>query len=156
MKILAIDPGVTSGYCFAELDPVGWKRLEIRPEQHVDDVDGVWDRIKEFEPRYIICEDFEYRNKSRHGLVLFSVQAIGVVRLYEFKAITQISVVLQTAATGKGYYTNKLMKDMGVFKPGAAWEHSMDATRHLLHWLTFREGYQYIQGTDIKDIVRII
>lgn len=157
MKILAIDPGVTTGYCFAELRPTILRDIElvITPEQHLDDVEDCWNRIEKFGPRYIICEDFEYRNKSRSGLVLFSVQLIGIANLYAAKA-QQCATILQTGATGKGYYTNKLLKDLGVFKPGDAWDHSMDATRHLLHWLTFREGYQFIQGKKMEDIVRLI
>lgn len=165
MKILAIDPGVTSGYCFATLEgtitrhineeTVNNLSINITPYQQIDDVEDCWDRIEKFQPDYLICEDFEYRNKARAGLVLFSVQLIGVCNLYALKA-AKCSLTLQTAATGKGYYTNDLLKKVGVYKPGAAWEHSMDATRHLLHWLTFREGYQFIQGKDIKDIVRLV
>lgn len=161
IKILAIDPGVTSGYCFAEMerkDPgsMDFTNINLRPEQHIDDVEDCWDRIEEFAPRYIICEDFEYRNKSRSGLVLFSVQLIGVVSLYELKSQQQCAVYLQPASQGKSYYSNVLLKKLGVYKPGTAWEHSMDATRHLLHWLTFGAGYQYTQGHDIKDLVKLV
>lgn len=160
MKILAIDPGVTTGYCMAEIAPTILKSIEIRiqPEQHLDDVEDCWDRIEAFQPRYIVCEDFEYRNKSRSGLVLFSVQLIGIASLYELKSREpyQCSLYMQKAAEGKGYYTNPLLKQLGVYKAGTVWEHSMDATRHLLHWLTFNAGYQYTQGHDIKDLVKLV
>lgn len=161
MKLLAVDPGVTTGYCFATLhggataDQINIQ-LDVKPEQHLDDVDECWDRIEKFDPRYIVCEDFEFRQgKQRTGLVLYSVQLIGIVNLYGAKA-ENCAVTLQKASTGKGYYTNKVLKDYGVYKPGAAWEHSMDATRHLLHWLTFGSGYQLIEGKQMKDIVKLV
>lgn len=153
-----MDPGVTTGYCFAELENVNHStdvKLTTWPKQYVDDVDELWDRIEAFGPRYIVCEDFEYRNRSRAGLVLFSVQAIGVARLYSLKTPQQCDITLQKAAQGKGYYTNTLLKKLGVYKPGENWEHSMDATRHLLHWLTFSSGYQLIEGQNMADIIKL-
>lgn len=159
IKILAIDPGVTSGYCFAEFRNVDHStdvEIRLRPEQYCDDVEELWDRIEKFQPRYIICEDFEYRNQARSGLILFSVQLIGVVSLYELKSQKQCAIYMQKAAQGKSYYTNTQLKNLGVFKPGESWEHSMDATRHLLHWFTFGAGYQFTQGHDIKDLVELV
>lgn len=162
MRILSIDPGVTSGYCLAttkldtESDGDGIVGFELEPFQMVDEVDDVWDRLVKHQPRYIVCEDFEFRQRSRAGLVLFSVQVIGVIRLYGLRCQHQTSVTLQKAAQGKSYYSNTQLKNLGVYKPGANWEHAMDATRHLLHWLTFAEGYQFVQGKDIKDLVKLI
>lgn len=158
MRILAIDPGITTGYCLATTYGRNDTEMiiEITPKQNVDDVDDIWRQLEDLEPRYIICEDFEFRQKARTGLNLFPMQAIGVVRLYEQMASHQCAAVLQKAATGKAYYTNKQLKDLGVYKPGAAWEHSMDATRHLLHWLTFGSGYQFIQGKRIEDLVKLV
>lgn len=148
MRILAIDPGVTSGFCKLEAKV-------LTPEQHMYDVDEVWDYIDAYTPDHIICEDFEFRGKARTGLVLFSVQLIGVVRLYEIKRNAKrlpCTVFLQKAAQGKAYYTNKQLKDLKLYKPGAAWEHSMDATRHLMHWLTFGPGYRFIEGKRVSEL----
>lgn len=157
MKILAIDPGVTTGYCLAEIRNVNQSTkilIDLHPSQMVDDVDGVWDKLDEIKPRYIVCEDFEFRQKSRAGLVLFSVQVIGVVRLYEIKAEHQIAVYLQKASQGKGYYTDKMLRDVGLYKRGIP--HGTDALRHLCHWLTFGAGSQFTQGHNIKDITRLV
>jgi len=161
LRILGIDPGRTTGYCFAHLlnvsDELNSPVLLIDPRQHMDDVDDLWDRIAEFKPRYIICEDFEFRNKARAGLVLFSVQLIGITRLYELKGAPllkhQCAVTLQKAAQGKGYYSDLLLKQIGVYKRGVP--HGMDATRHLLHWMTFGAGYSMIQGLDIGKLVKL-
>lgn len=150
MKILAIDPGVTTGYCKME-------NRKLRPEQHMHEVDECWDFVEDYAPDHIICEDFEFRGRARTNLVLYSVQLIGVVRLYELKRNARmqppfVEVFLQKAATGKAYYTNKQLKDLGLHRPGAQWEHSMDATRHLMHWLTFGPGYRFIEGKRITEL----
>jgi hypothetical protein len=148
MKILAIDPGVTSGYCLAQ---VASPAIALKPFQMVDDVDDIWDRLALLEPRYIICENFEFRQRSRAGLNLFPMQAIGVIRLYELKASHQTSVTLQKASEGKSYFTDAQLKRLGVYKRGLP--HGMDATRHLIHWFTFGSGYQFVQKNDQKYIL---
>lgn len=154
MKILAIDPGVTTGYCLGTLVEDATRSLVLQPFQMVDDVDDIWDRLEKIQPRYIVCEDFEFRNRARAGLVLFSVQAIGVVRLYELKAEHQTAVVMQKAAQGKSYYSDTQLKKLNLYKRG--FPHAMDATRHLLQWITFGSGYQLIEGKSIGDIATLI
>lgn len=155
MRLMAIDPGITTGYCFmkttTQIGASGTTGLLWKAEQHMDEVDAVWDRIEEYEPRYIICEDFEFRQKSRAGLNLYPVQVIGVVRLYEIKARRQVAVYLQKAAQGKGYYSDNILKSEGFYKRGVP--HGMDATRHLLHWLTFGAGYQFMQDKRLSDFL---
>jgi hypothetical protein len=143
VKILAIDPGVTSGFCYARIAQN--TLLEFYPFQAIDDVEDMWDRIEAFKPRYIICEDFEYRSgKGRSGLNLFPVQLIGVVKLYELKAQQQCAVFMQKASTGKSYYNDVNLKAKGFYRRGVP--HGMDATRHLLQWFTFGAGYKYNNG----------
>lgn len=146
MRIMSIDPGVTSGMCYAKIDQaITDSVLEFYPFEAIDDVEEMWDRIEAFKPRYIVCEDFEFRAGTRRtGLVLFSVQLIGIVNLYCLKA-QQSAVFLQKASTGKSYYTDATLKKNGFYRKGAP--HGMDATRHLLHWFTFGAGYQYNNGT---------
>jgi hypothetical protein len=154
MRLMAIDPGVTTGYCFARIPDnfVNNQRMFVwRAEQHVDEVDDVWDRIENFGPRYIVCEDFEFRQGGRAGLNLYPVQVIGVVRLYEVKSLKQVAVYLQKAAQGKGYYSDNILKSEGFYKRGVP--HGMDATRHLLHWLTFGAGYQFMQNRGLSDFL---
>lgn len=141
MRILAVDPGVTSGFCYAELVHLNdGDYLEFFPTQMVDEVDDLWRRLEHFRPRYIIIESFQYRQAARRGLNLKPVELIGVVKLYECLAQHQTAVVEQTAATGKGYYTDTILKKNGFYVPGVP--HGMDAMRHLLQWFTFGAGYQ--------------
>jgi hypothetical protein len=137
--VMSCDPGVTSGYTYAELSPGEY--CHYYPFQEMDDVSEFWDRLATFGPRYLIMEDFEFRRKSRTGLNLFPVQLIGVAHLYEYRAKQQFALVLQKAAQGKSFYTDTQLKKFDLYKAGIP--HGMDASRHLLQWLTFGAGYQF-------------
>jgi hypothetical protein len=145
VRIIAIDPGIMTGYVYAELNETAGT-VEYYPFQMTDEVDDLWRRLIKFEPRYIIIEDFEFRSRSRTGLVLFPVQLIGVTRLYELVAAPngKCATFIQKAAQGKSYYTDNMLKALDLYKRGVP--HGMDASRHLMQWLTFGAGYQYIQG----------
>lgn len=144
MNIMAIDPGVMTGFAYARLSDTG--KIEFLPFQAMDAVDDLWRRLEQFKPKYIIMENFEFRGRASTGLNLFPVQLIGVASLYELIEPTgQCVLKLQSAATGKSYYTDNMLKQMKLYKRGIP--HGMDATRHLLQWLTFGAGYQFVNGT---------
>lgn len=143
MKIIAIDPGLMSGFCYANITPEG--ELRYFPFQMNDEVDDLWRRLKDFKPSFIVMEDFEFRGKARTGLNLFPVQLIGVARLYaELATEPQCQIRLQKAMQAKGYYTDAVLKQMKLYKKSTA--HGMDATRHLLQWWTFGPGFKYNNG----------
>lgn len=139
--LMGIDPGRTTGYCFAEINDLG--ETTLRPMQAVDDVDDMWRRIVQVAPDYIIIEDFEYRNRARSGLDLFPVQMIGVVRLYTL-TIGKNAPVIQKAAQGKSYYTDTILKNGNMHVRGIP--HAMDAMRHVLQWITFGAGFQFVSA----------
>lgn len=140
MKVMAIDPGIETGYCYAKITDD--KRLLIYPFQGVDDVDEMYNRIKKFDPRIIVMEDFQSRKKGE--VELFPVQLIGVARFY---TLTQgnCAIYLQTPSEGLGgFYSLNMLKQLGLYK--RALPHGMSATQHLVTWATFKAGYQYFQG----------
>jgi len=139
VRIISIDPGELTGYCYAELDEEEHE-LKYHPFQIVDDVDDLYHRLAQFQPKYIIIEDFEFRGGARKGLNLFPVQLIGVARL--FGELCDRRVFIQKASTGKSYYTDSILKQLGLHKRGLP--HGMDATRHLLQWCTFGFGNQFV------------
>ena len=83
-----------------------------------------------------ICERFEYRNTSRAGLVLDSKEYIGVVNLFaqDRSATLRRPVAYQNASEAKGFVRDSHIKKLGLWSSGNP--HAMDATRHLLYWLT--------------------
>lgn len=131
-KFVALDPGITTGYslmihteevCYISCDEEKFSHREL------------WDFLYEIEPDHVVCESFEYRNnRHRDNLELYSLEMIGVIKLY-------CDPSMQTASKGKGFYTDTKLKKLGLYIPGRG--HGRDAMRHLLHWYTFGPGFQY-------------
>jgi len=150
MRVLSVDPGVTSGICYASIRD---GRLRYFPFQAVDDVDEFWNRIAEFKPKHIVMESFEFRNTPhrRTGTNLFPVQLIGIARLYTFRS--ECMIHLQSPGQGKGYYTDNMLKQLGLYKRGIP--HGTDAARHLLHWATFGFGHQFVDPLNREFATRL-
>jgi hypothetical protein len=138
VRVISIDPGGVSGYCYARIKD---GCIEYAPFQMQDDVEDLFERLTTFKPEHIIMEDFEFRGGARKGLDLFPVQLIGVARLY-YSMFSQVAHLhMQRAATGKSYYTDAVLRKNGLYVRGC--QHGMDASRHLLQWFTFGYGHKY-------------
>ena len=150
MRVMALDPGIMTGYCYGVIEE---KKLKYHPFQSTDQVDDLWRRFREWKPRYIIIEDFQFRRgkMAAGGLELFPVQLIGVTNLYGLIADHQTAVYVQQPAQGKSYYTNPVLQKEKLYQRGIP--HAMDASRHLLHWFTFGAGYQFNEGKDNIEMV---
>mgnify|MGYP001203850632 FL=1 len=137
MKVLALDPGVTTGHAVGIIED---GLMTVSADQVKWSHQDLWDALGNINPDVIVCESFEYRNQSRAGLVLYSCELIGLVKLLT-EMYRSVELCMQTASVGKGYYSNTLLKKHGVYIAGKP--HGMDALRHLLQWYTFGPGYQY-------------
>jgi hypothetical protein len=138
MKVIAIDPGVTTGIAYGlHIDGL----LTVHAEQSKFTHAQLFDLLYDKSPNIIVCESFEFRQKARSGLVLYSCELIGVIKLYVDTVPIPVELVMQTASKGKGYYSDHLLNKNGVYVRGVP--HGMDALRHLLHWYTFGSGYKY-------------
>jgi len=134
-----------TGYAGAEIRN---GKLHYTVFQTTDEVDDLWRRLKVLEPRFIVCESFEFRGghqKAATGIEYFPIQLIGVARLYAEVADHQCACFLQSPSQGKGYYTNKMLSAHGYIVRGMATKvpHGIDALRHLFQWFTFGPGYKY-------------
>lgn len=140
LKALAFDPGITTGIATGMIDGrAGY--MEVGSTQEKYEVDELWEFLCKQVPDFIIYETFEFRNRAREGLELFSRELIGIIRMYSRRYLPKHTYD-QSAYQGKGgYFTNKMLKEYNVYKPGM--DHAMDATRHLCQWYTFGPGYAY-------------
>lgn len=140
LKVIAIDPGVTTGIATGIIK-LG-EAMEVASMQEKMEVEDMWHFLNDQQPDVIVYETFEYRNRARKGLVLFSRELIGVIRLFGRLHPATVQLHDQSAYEGVGgYFTDKQLKEGNVYKPGNP--HAMDATRHLLQWYTFGPGYRY-------------
>ena len=146
---MTLDPGVTTGYVIAKLNG---RKL------YLDIGEARWTLAEVFEQirgivvirnSHVVYETFEYRNASRAGLNLTPVKIIGIVEMFkEWYESPTCGFYPQTAAQGKGFYSDEKLKELGVYVKGK--KHGRDATRHLLQWLNFGSGAQYV---DIDTVV---
>lgn len=147
ITILALDPGGTTGWARmqanallipafsekTEFYDVEWTRGQLGPHPHHTELMTLLE-LSHTEEYRIVCESFEYRNRSRPGLVLDSVEYIGVTKLFVADRKSEhIPLAMQTAAMGKGFVKDENIKKLGLWFPSQ--KHAMDATRHLLYYM---------------------
>jgi hypothetical protein len=128
--ILAIDPGLTTGW--ANLDPDGGFRSgETKPPiLFLSDVERM---LRGPFPWAMVCERYvitpETIKKSRQADPL---EIIGTLKYFAEKYQTLIQ--FQGPAEAKTFATDKKLKALGWFRPGLG--HANDAARHLLcYWV---------------------
>jgi hypothetical protein len=140
MRYVAIDPGGTTGVaCFDQETSEREGLLQIwvgqmGPYQHHREL---YDLLTAHEPHIVICEGFEYRNRSRPGLELVSREYIGVAKLYT-DLHRDVSYVEQTASMALSFVKDANLKKADLWAKGM--QHGRDATRHLLYYLINTNG----------------
>lgn len=140
MRVIALDPGVTTGYAVGVITEQGKMYVVTGQEKwtHLE----LWGFFEDNLPDVLITERFEFRNKARTGLELYSRELIGVTHLYHQMYMNlEIPLVEQMPSVIGGFFTDDQLKKDLIYKEGRP--HSNDAARHLLHWFQFASGYQY-------------
>lgn len=155
MKVIALDPGVTTGYAVGHIEQ--GKPMGVISGQEAWNELGLYNNLVSGKPDIVVYEKFEsgkdnpYRKiKNRnYDVELFSRNLIGVINLFCMQ--NNISFYEQSPAKGVGghFRLDSILKQASVFKVGKP--HANDAMRHLLQWYTFGPGFQY--DTDKKGFV---
>lgn len=131
MRIVAIDPGVTTGLCFYAPEFETLERVQLGPEDHYQ---TLWHILEDFNPDVIICESFQNMSDLRQEDTTKPLEYIGVVKLYN-EFVKPCRVGFQTAAQGKEFWDDDKLKAVALYEKGRP--HSNDATRHFLYYWTF-------------------
>lgn len=126
-RILAFDPGGTTGYKLYDSETDTFSGGQLEPNHHFK----LWSMLNDLKINAVVYETFEYRNKSRAGLVLDSREYIGIIRLFE--AMYSIPTTKQTPAQAKGFVSDARLKRGGLWVPGHP--HENDACRHLIYYM---------------------
>lgn len=142
IRALALDPGITSGFSIGIVLP---ECFFVTCDEGTLSGLQLYSKITRLRPDITICESFEYRNRARDNLVLFSRELIGVVKMTAEQGITYLT--LQTAAEGKGHFTDDTLRKMRLYDKSH--KHGRDALRHLLHWWQFKGGFKFNKGQPI-------
>lgn len=152
-RILALDPGGTTGWAYCKYD--GNPELDFEytsghlgPNEHHSDLfEFVTGLARLNSPNdaelQLVCESFEFRQHINHGgaktkVELISKEYIGITTLIAEQL--KLTLKFQTASAAKtlipdkGPQANEKLKLVGVYKPVTSWVHAMDAMRHLLRY----------------------
>jgi hypothetical protein len=134
--IIALDPGGTTGIAQADIED--FTITKIGCGQDRDMASGLYEVLRSFNPDYIVCETFQFRNASRPGLDLTSAKLIGVCELYAERHGIFLKMQEPSVQGPRAYWTDAKLKAAGLYLPGK--EHSRSAMKHLLYFLTFKKG----------------
>jgi hypothetical protein len=150
MKVIALDPGRTTGYSVGIMRPE--TEFEFISKQAKLSHEQLYDLLFETKPDCVVCESFDFRNGVRTGTDLISAELIGVVHLFAVQAKKRLD--LQSASThgagGKhGRFNNVNLKRMGIYVP--ARPHAMDSLRILLYWYEHGKGFQFNNRLGFKE-----
>lgn len=138
MRVVALDPGVTTGIAEGTISNDG--QLVFQADQAQISLKFLWEYLHRVKPDFIIYEIFAFRQgKQRGNLELFSRNVIGVIQLYA--ELTDIHISSQMAAQAKEFMSNDRLKEEQAWLKGK--EHARDAIKHLLYWFYWGAGYQY-------------
>lgn len=141
MRVLSVDPGIATGFAVAYERFNSGPDITVHYNQRTMSVPEYFDLLYKVAPKAIVIEDFEYRRgNAKDSLVLYSVELIGVTKLYCSKE--DVPLYIQKASVqGKNsaYFSDDRLKEMGLYIPGL--QHGRSAVKHLLHWFQFGAGY---------------
>ncbi len=128
IKILALDPGVTTGFAALGLNDA------VKADQVRCDHRAFYDFLVGYNPDTIVFERFVYQRRDK--VELWPVEVIGVIRLYAEQF--EVPLFAQTPSQAKNLWTDEKLRKIGLYHTGLV--HGMDAVRHLLYHLVVTKG----------------
>jgi hypothetical protein len=142
--VIALDPGVTTGYAIGVIEN---QSLKFTCEQEKLSMAAMFDflgRAIELggQDLHIVYEKFTFRQGARTGLDFTPAKLIGIIELYRDWHEPIVRFYAQSASEGMGFFTDEKLKHMGAWAVGK--EHGRAATKHMLQWLNFGAGAQFI------------
>lgn len=156
-RILALDPGKTTGFCYGL---VSNETLYVAPGEEELSLGGMVDVLKEFIEggasgklggTHIVYEDFTHRQGAT-GVNYSPVKLQGIIELYKelYEPLYAFFHKQNPSVQAKGnYYSDSRLKELGVYY-GHGKGHARSATKHMLHWLNFGSGGQYVNIFEVK------
>jgi len=151
--ILGIDPGGTTGiaYWLRTQEPIplsqwrwGWQQVPYCGTQDglrqlVAYLDSIATYAVPFlgtPSVYVVDERFDFRHeeRDRDKIDYTAAEVNGALRLWALDR-PYVRLIPSGASSGKGFWDDDKIKKLGLWVPGR--KHAMDATRHLLTYMSF-------------------
>lgn len=133
MRILAIDPGVCTGFSVTPKARTAhvWQTTfkDLSPASpHL----ALHATLVKVLPDVIVCERFDFRQNKR-GVDYTPVEYIGVIHMYCQSTDTPLYLQGQDVTSEqKSFWNKKKLQYLGLYDPSM--EHAMDALKHRLHF----------------------
>lgn len=141
-RVLAIDPGVTSGLAFCRYDGIAmtFHATDEAEQLTACDVAAAWG-AHSTPGDTIICEAYRITEATvRKSRQAASLEIIGFLRWLAHRG--DFVFVLQSASDAKRFMTDAKLKALGWWRPTPG-GHTNDAQRHLGTWLG-KQGYEAV------------
>lgn len=148
-NILAIDPGVTTGFAYRAADGeiFSWEH-NLRDNDHLP-FTYFMAELETLVVDSVVCERFDFR-QNKTGVDYTPVELIGLIKFWAEDAIDYDIVWQgQDVKSKKSFWTEEKLRLYGVYKPGQ--EHAMDATKHLMHYLDRLGEIDYVVLKPLAD-----
>ncbi len=137
VTVLALDPGVTTGYAVLSND-----ELADYGQHKNDDVALAARFIDElmvkWEPRVVVVEDYRvysWKQKQHAWSDLHTARLIGAIELVVQLRPMNIALVKYPASSAKGFCTDERLMEWGYYQKGL--RHARDAIRHACYYALF-------------------
>lgn len=147
-RVLAIDPGMTTGYCvfdyvMTHVDDIYIYCLSDSGIIKVDKETGwdpIVDKIQQVNPSVVVCEDYRIYPSKDKVHVLSSVDTVRIIGAIEYMCHHEhFSLVKQMASVHKGFVTDEKLKEWWLYK--GINRHSRDAVKAAIYFLLFNKEY---------------
>jgi hypothetical protein len=139
LVVVALDPGGTTGWALLRGDWIEGEFVnrdelygQLGPSPH----HRALLRLLELWSTHnfvIVCESFQER-PEKDWTVTIALEYIGVVNTF-VEENPHVHLVMQSPSQGKGFWDDRKLKKIDMYYRGM--RHARDASRHLLHWLSF-------------------
>jgi hypothetical protein len=142
-RILALDPGETTGLAFFDTTDPGWAgaidQVKTWPIDH--GIRNLGILLDEMKPNYVVYESYNvysWKADQHKGSSVPTIQVIGIIQTLCVQR--NIPFSSQTPQNAKTFCTDDKLKAWGLWTPGK--KHGRDATRHACFWLLFNAPTQ--------------
>jgi len=151
MKVVALDPGGTTGWACLDLDEdviiarsktflrdhVTQGQLGNNSEHHK----LLWMLLTNMRPDVIVCERFKHYGNEFAKIM--SREYIGIVKLYQELYGCEL---FQPGSDKKEWASDRKLRILLILcVPFSRWKHANDALRHLVYYIVF-EGDRRVQA----------
>jgi len=127
VRVLGIDPGITTGYALYDSQAKSYKTLQVDTTR----MRMAYETLRAFRPDELAYEDFKHRPNLMKA-ELHSVKVIAITELYAESHLVPVKAKF-LPGYAKKFWTDAKIKQLELWEPGKP--HAMDALRVLLCYL---------------------